>query len=74
MRLKSQAHSELKLCLMSDDVVAGLAGQRSKEGYNLQRMLEILTAQGVEVKLCKTGSDARGINKLALVDGVANDG
>ncbi|MBZ3661095.1 DsrE family protein [Salmonella enterica subsp. enterica serovar Kentucky] len=36
---------------------------RSKpaEGYNIQQMLEILTAQNVPVKLCKTCADGRGI-------------
>lgn len=62
---------ELKLFLMSDAVTGGLRGQRPAEGYNLQQMLEILTAQGVEVKLCKTCTDGRGITSLPLVDGVA---
>lgn len=61
---------ELKLFLMSDAVTAGLRGQRPAEGYNLQQMLEILTAQGVEVKLCKTCTDGRGITSLPLVEGV----
>ncbi len=30
---------------MSDAVIAGLNGQQPREGYNLQQMLEILTAQ-----------------------------
>ncbi len=55
---------------MPDAVVAGLAGQAPKEGYNLKQMLEILTAQNVEVKLCKTCTDARGISELVLVDSV----
>lgn len=61
----------LKLFLMSDAVTAGLRGQRPAEGYNIQQMLEILTAQGVPVKLCKTCTDGRGITALALADGVA---
>ncbi|WP_237385518.1 DsrE family protein [Xenorhabdus sp. Sc-CR9] len=65
--LKEQKpQNELKLFLMSDAVIAGLAGQIPKEGYNLKQMLEILTAQNVEVKLCKTCTDARGISGLAL--------
>lgn len=38
---------------MSDAVTAGLRGQKPAEGYNIQQMLEILTAQNVPVKLCK---------------------
>lgn len=33
-------------------------------------MLEILTAQNVPVKLCKTCTDGRGISTLPLIDGV----
>lgn len=33
-------------------------------------MLEILLAQQVEIKLCKTCTDARGMTDLPLVDGV----
>lgn len=61
---------ELRLFLMSDAVTAGLKGQKPAEGYNIQQMLEILTAQNVPVKLCKTCTDARGITALPLVEGV----
>lgn len=61
---------ELKLFLMSDAVTAGLRGQKPAEGYNIQQMLEILTAQDIAVKLCKTCTDGRGITELPLVDGV----
>ncbi|WP_127958911.1 DsrE/DsrF/TusD sulfur relay family protein [Serratia microhaemolytica] len=67
---EQQPTLRLKLFLMSDAVVAGLAGQQPREGYHLQQMLEILTAQHVPVKLCKTCSDARGISQLKLADGV----
>lgn len=60
----------LKLFLMSDAVTAGLRGQKPAEGYNVQQMLEILTAQGVPVKLCKTCADGRGVSALPLVEGV----
>ena len=61
---------EVKVFLMSDAVTAGLRGQKPAEGYNIQQMLEILTAQNVPVKLCKTCTDGRGITALPLVDGV----
>ena len=60
----------LQLFLMSDAVTAGLRGQKPAEGYNIQQMLEILTAQNVPVKLCKTCTDGRGITSLPLADGV----
>ena len=67
---EQQSDLELKLFLMSDAVVAGLAKQNPNEGYNLQQMLEIITASGADVKLCKTCTDGRGITALPLIDGV----
>ncbi|EOC0008609.1 DsrE/DsrF/TusD sulfur relay family protein [Cronobacter turicensis] len=61
---------ELKLFLMSDAVTAGLRGQKPAEGHNVQQMLEILTAQNVPVKLCKTCADGRGVSALPLIEGV----
>ncbi len=57
---EQQSDLDLKLFLMSDAVTAGLRGQKPAEGYNVQQMLEILTAQQVPVKLCKTCADGRG--------------
>lgn len=65
-----QTDLDLRLFLMSDAVIAGINGQQPREGYNLQQMLEILTAQNVPIKLCKTCADARGVGGLTLVDGV----
>lgn len=72
LQLQEQHKSavNLKLFLMSDAVSGGLAKQAPSEGYHLQQMLEILTAQGAAVKLCKTCTNARGITGLPLSDGV----
>ncbi|MFK5040469.1 DsrE/DsrF/TusD sulfur relay family protein [Glaesserella parasuis] len=68
LQLQEQHKSavELKLLLMSDAVSGGLAHQQLAEGYHLQQMLEILTAQGAMVKLCKTCTNARGIGITSL--------
>ena len=55
---------------MFDAVVAGLINQNPVKGYNLKQMLEILLAQQVEIKLCKTCSDTRGISQLPLIEGI----
>lgn len=69
--LKEQdASLSLKLFLMSDAVTAALKGQRPGEGYNIQQMLEILTAQNVPVLLCKTCAEGRGISELPFIEGV----
>ncbi|MBZ6067585.1 DsrE/DsrF/TusD sulfur relay family protein [Aeromonas schubertii] len=60
----------LRLFLMSDAVTAALPGQAPAEGYNLRQMLEILLAQQVPVRLCKTCCDGRGLSSLPLIEGV----
>ncbi len=70
LQIQEQHRVELKLFLMSDAVVGGLAQQNPNEGYHVQQMLEILTAQGAQVKLCKTCTNARGITQLPLAEGV----
>lgn len=70
LQIQDQHKADIRLFLMSDAVTAGLAKQNPAEGYHLQQMLEILTAQGAQVKLCKTCTNARGITDLPLADGV----
>lgn len=72
LQLQDQHKSavDLKLFLMSDAVTGGLAKQNPAEGYHLQQALEILTAQGAAVKLCKTCTNARGVTELPLAEGV----
>ncbi len=62
---------QLKLFFISDAVTAGLVGQKTTEGYNIQQMLEILIAQQVDIKLCKTCAESRGINQLPLINGIS---
>lgn len=70
LQIQEQHKADLKLFLMSDAVTAGLAKQAPAEGYHIQQMLEILTAQGASVKLCKTCTNARGVTDLPLAEGV----
>ena len=68
--LNEQEGVILKIFLMSDAVGAALAGQSPAEGYNLRQMLEILLAQGTQIRLCKSCTDARGITTLPLIEGI----
>ena len=49
---------DLRLFLLSDAVTVALNGQAPTEGYNLRQMLEILSAQHVPMRLCKTAATA----------------
>lgn len=70
LQIQEQHQSEIKLFLMSDAVVAGLAKQNPTDSYHAQQMLEILATQGAIIKLCKTCTNARGITELPLADGI----
>ncbi|MBS0390355.1 MAG: DsrE family protein [Proteobacteria bacterium] len=60
----------LRLFLMSDATVAGLAQQNDGAGNAIPTMLAQLAAEGVPVKLCRTCALARGLAELALLPGV----
>ncbi len=70
LQIQEQHKAQIKLFLMSDAVIGGLAKQNPTEGYHIQQMLEILTSQGATIKLCKTCTNARGITELPLAEGV----
>lgn len=70
LQLQETKQAEINIFLMSDAVLGGLAKQNPAEGYHLQQMLEILTAQGANVKLCKTCTNARGLTELKFAEGV----
>lgn len=66
---EQEVKTKINVFLMSDSVSCALPKQAPGEGYHVQQMLEILIAQGAEVKLCKTCCNARGISELPLIEG-----
>ena len=70
LKEQEECSVDLRLFLLSDAVTVALNGQAPTEGYNLRQMLEILTAQHVPMRLCKTCTDSRGISGLPLVEGI----
>ena len=73
-RLASTALSEsvdVRLFLMGDSVVSAKTGQKTPEGfYNMEKMLATLLNKDVEVKICGTCINARGLDIPELVEGV----
>ncbi|QQX82674.1 DsrE family protein [Shewanella sp. KX20019] len=61
--------AKLSLFLLSDAITAVLPKQNPTEGYNIQQMLEIVIAQNTQVKFCGSCMHARGLTKLAVIDG-----
>jgi len=62
---------EVKIFLLADAVFCGLPGQKTPDGfYNIEKMLKSVILHGGEIKACGGCSQARGIEKLPLIDGV----
>lgn len=62
---------DLRLFMMSDAVTVGLPGQPAADaGGGLQQMLEGLIRYGVQIRLCRTCAQTRGIVDLPLIPGV----
>ncbi len=75
LRLASTASMEtgmsVRVFLMGDSVVAAKRGQKTPEGfYNMEKMLQALIHKGVEVKVCGTCINARGLDPSELAEGV----
>ncbi len=68
---KEHPEIEVRIFLMADAVACALPRQSTPQGYyNIERMLRSLIGKGVQVKACGTCSEARGIQGLALIEGV----
>ena len=60
----------IKVFAFSDSILSGIADQNPNEGSNVQQLIDILVAQGAEVKLCTSCVKARGLLEAKLIDGV----
>jgi uncharacterized protein involved in oxidation of intracellular sulfur len=68
--LARRSGEEVKVFLLADAVTCALAGQQTPNGYyNLERMVGAIVRRGVEVGLCGTCMDARGVREDQLVEG-----
>lgn len=62
---------KVNLFLMGDSVVSAKKGQKTPEGYyNMEKMLGSLISKGIEVKVCGSCINARGLKEEELVEGV----
>jgi len=72
-RLCSTSASEgikIQLFLMGDAVTSAKKGQKTPQGYyNMEKMLGTLIKKGVDVKVCGSCINARGLTIPELVDG-----
>jgi len=73
-RLCSTSASEgikIQLFLMGDSVVSAKKGQSTPQGYyNMEKMLGALIKKGVDIKVCGSCINARGLTIPELVDGI----
>ncbi len=67
----SDQKPSVRLFLMSDATVLGLPNQIDGAGNGLQGMVEPLIAQGVDIRLCRTCAQNRGLSELPLIAGMS---
>lgn len=63
-------NTEVRLFLVADAVTGALPNQSTPPGYyNVERILKAVISKGGQVKICGTCAEARGIDKLGLIEG-----
>jgi len=68
--LAKREGEDVRIFLVADAVACALAGQKTPNGYyNLERMLAAAIHRGVEVALCGSCMDARGIRDEHVIGG-----
>ena len=72
MKLQQEhAGAEVRVFLMADAVTGALPNQTTPQGYyNIERMLKAVINKHGQVKACGTCTEARGLDKLALIEGI----
>ncbi len=72
MKLQQEhADAEVRVFLMADAVTAALPSQITPQGYyNIERMLKAVISKQGQVKACGTCIEARGLEKLILLEGI----
>ncbi len=73
MKLQQEhAEAEVRVFLMADAVTAALPNQTTPDGYyNIERMVKAVLHKQGQVLACGTCVEARGLQKLSLMEGVA---
>lgn len=65
------SEAEVKIFLLADAVLCGLPNQNTPSGYyNIERMLKSVIQKGGEIKSCGGCSEARGVDKIPLIEGI----
>ena len=68
---KENPSLNLKIFLLADAVGCAIPEQNTPQGYyNIERMLKNIIKKGGKVKACGGCSQARGISRLPLIEGV----
>lgn len=68
--LSKQEEVSLRLFLMGDAVASAKTCQKTPGGYyNLERMIQVAVKQGVDLGVCGSCMDARGLSDESLISG-----
>ena len=68
--LAKRGGDELRVFLLGDAAACAKSGHSVPQGfYNINRMLQFIVQKQVQVGVCATCMDARGIQEVDLIDG-----
>ena len=68
---KEHGETEIRIFLLADAVGCAIPDQKTPQGYyNIERMLKSVINGGGRIRACGGCSEARGINRIQLVEGV----
>lgn len=68
--LKDSNDITVKIFLLADAISCVVKNQHTPTGYyNIERMLKFAVNKGVEIKVCGSFSQARGIQQDNIIDG-----
>lgn len=67
---KDHENTDVRIFLMADAASCAIANQTTPNGYyNIERMLKLALNKGVNVKICGSCADARGLKQVELIEG-----
>ena len=69
---KEHAEVEVNIFLLADAVSCAIPNQKTPTGfYNIERMLKSIIKKGGKIKACGGCSQARGIDEIPFIEGIA---
>lgn len=70
--IAQNSSNQIKVFLMGDAALCAKSGQKTPNGYyNLERMIQVAIKKNVEVGICGSCMDARGVTSEEIITGTS---